>query len=75
MIVISAGPGPESDCSGMAQKQLYSKLQTRPLAREGAAYQETRNCQTEKTIWSRVPDGSLTPRQTDRLTVQLRSFS
>jgi hypothetical protein len=32
----SAGLRPKSDCSGKAQKQLYSKLQTRPLVREGA---------------------------------------
>jgi hypothetical protein len=32
----SAGLGPKSDCSDKAQKQLYSKLQTRPLVREGA---------------------------------------
>jgi hypothetical protein len=41
------GLGPESDCSGKTQKQLYSKLQTRPLVREGPSQQETRNCQTE----------------------------
>jgi hypothetical protein len=34
--VISAGLRPKSDCSGKAQKQLYSNLQTRPLVREGA---------------------------------------
>jgi hypothetical protein len=27
---------PKCDCSGKAQKHLYSKLQTRPLVREGA---------------------------------------
>jgi hypothetical protein len=27
---------PKSDCSGKARKQLYSKLQTHPLVREGA---------------------------------------
>jgi hypothetical protein len=27
----SAGLRPKSDCSGKAQKQLYSNLQTRPL--------------------------------------------
>jgi hypothetical protein len=36
------------DCSGKAQKKLYRKLQTRPLVREGAQHQETRNRQTEK---------------------------
>jgi hypothetical protein len=32
----SAGLRLKSDCSGKAQKQMYSKLQTRPLVREGA---------------------------------------
>jgi hypothetical protein len=32
----SAGLRPKNDCSGKAQKQLYSKLQNRPLVREGA---------------------------------------
>jgi hypothetical protein len=32
---LSAGLRPKSDCSGKAQKQLYSNLQTRPLVREG----------------------------------------
>jgi hypothetical protein len=45
-----------------------SKLQTQPLVREGARHQETHNCQTEKTVWSWVPDGSPPPRQTSRLT-------
>jgi hypothetical protein len=30
------GLRPKSDCFGKAQKQFYSKLQTRPLVREGA---------------------------------------
>jgi hypothetical protein len=34
--VSSAGLRPKSDSSGMAQKQFYSILQTRPLVREGA---------------------------------------
>jgi hypothetical protein len=48
MVVSSAGLRPESDCTGKAQKQLYSKLQTHPLVREGAPYQETRNRQRDK---------------------------
>jgi hypothetical protein len=48
MVMSSARLGPESDCSGKAQKQFYSKLQTRPLIREGAQHQETHSCQTEK---------------------------
>jgi hypothetical protein len=47
MVVSSAGLRPKSDCSGKAQKQLYSKLQTHPLVREGATLQETRYRQTE----------------------------
>jgi hypothetical protein len=50
------------------------KLQTRLLVREGAPYQQTRNYlknnQRENgKNWSRVPDGSLTPGRTGRLTV------
>jgi hypothetical protein len=37
--------GPESDCSGNTQKRT---LQTRPLVREGAPYEESRNCQTPR---------------------------
>jgi hypothetical protein len=35
----SAGLRPKSDCSGKAHKELYGKLQTRPLVREGATKQ------------------------------------
>jgi hypothetical protein len=52
---------PRSNC--------MSKLQTPPLVREGAPRQETRNCQTEKKIWSWVQDVSWTPKQTGQLTV------
>jgi hypothetical protein len=44
MAVSSAGLRPKSDFSGKAQKQLYSKLQTRPLAREGTTKLQTSNC-------------------------------
>jgi hypothetical protein len=57
----------------MAQKHLYSNLQTRPLIREGATKLQTRSCLKEisrrKKNWSQVPDGHLTPGQTGRLTV------
>jgi hypothetical protein len=73
MAVSFAGLRPKSDCSGKAQKQLYSKLQTHPLVREDAPKEQTRNCLKEissrEKNWSRVPDGRLTPRQTGRLTV------
>jgi hypothetical protein len=71
--VSSAGLRSKSDCSGKTQKQLYSKLQTRPLVREGATKLQIRNCLIEiswrKKNWSQVPDGRLTPGQTGRLTV------
>jgi hypothetical protein len=57
----------------MAQKQLNSKLQTRPLVREGATKQQSRSCLQKiswrKKNWSKVPDGRLTPGQTGRLNV------
>jgi hypothetical protein len=71
--VSSAGLRPKSDCSGKAQKQLYSNLQTRPVVREGATNLHTRKCLKEisrgKKNWSQVSDGRLTPGQTGRLTV------
>jgi hypothetical protein len=45
--VSSAGLQPKSDCSGKAQKQLYSNLQTRPLVKEGATKLQTCNCLRE----------------------------
>jgi hypothetical protein len=73
MAVSSAGLRLKCDCSGKAQKQLYSKLQTRPLVRESATKQQSRSCLKEiswrKKNWSKVPDGRLTPGQTGRLTV------
>jgi hypothetical protein len=73
MAVSSAGLRLKSDCSGMAQKQLTSKLQTRPLVRKGATKQQSRIClqkiSWQKKNWSKVPDGRLTPGQTARLNV------
>jgi hypothetical protein len=72
MVLSSAGLRPNSDCSGKAQKQLYSKLRTRPLVREGATKLHTRNLKEisrRKKNWAHIPDGRLTPRQTGRLTV------
>jgi hypothetical protein len=43
----SAGLRPKSDCSGKAQKQSYSNLQTRSLVREGATKLQTCNCLKE----------------------------
>jgi hypothetical protein len=45
------------------------KQQTRPLIREGAPHQQTRNYLTVIKIWSLAPGGCLTTRQTSRLTV------
>jgi hypothetical protein len=42
MALSSAGLRPKSDCSGKAQKQLYSELQTRALVREGATNYQNR---------------------------------
>jgi hypothetical protein len=71
--VSDAGIRPKSDCSGKAQKQLYSNLQTRPLVIEGATNLQSSECLKEisrrKINWSQVPDGRLTPRQTGQLTV------
>jgi hypothetical protein len=67
--VSSAGLGPESDCSGKTQKQLYSKLQTHTLVREGAPQQEICNCQTENKSLVKGFRWGPTPRQTGRLTV------
>jgi hypothetical protein len=75
MAVSSAGLRPKSDCSGKAQKQLHSNLQTRPLVREGATKLQTGKCLKEiprrKKNWSQVPYGRLTPGQTSRLTVSV----
>jgi hypothetical protein len=49
---MTALAGPRSNC----------KRQTRPLVRESAPHQQTRNCLT-------VADGCFIPRQTGRLTV------
>jgi hypothetical protein len=71
MAMRSAGLQHKSECSSKAQKQLYNNLQTRPLVREGATKLQTRNCLMETSRrtknWSQVPDGRLTPGQTDRL--------
>jgi hypothetical protein len=73
MAVSSAGLRPKSDCSGKAQKQLYSKLQTRPLVREGVTKLQARNClkkisRREKKLVT-VPRWVPGTRQTGRLTV------
>jgi hypothetical protein len=73
MAVSSAGLRLKCDCSGKAQKQFNSKLQTRFLVREDALKAEQRNCHTKEEeqdkIRSRVPKGGPIPRRTGRLTV------
>jgi hypothetical protein len=73
MAVSSVGLRLKCDCSGKAQKQLYSKLQIRFLVRKDALIVKRRNCQTKEEkqdkIWSRIQKGGPIPRRTGRLTV------
>jgi hypothetical protein len=78
MAVSSVGLQLKCDCSGKAQKQFNSKLQTRFLVREDALKAERRNCQPNEEkdkIWSRVPKGGPIPRLTGRLTVGRKTNS
>jgi hypothetical protein len=79
MAVSSVGLRLKCDCSGKAQKQFNSKLQTRSLVREDALKAERRNCQTKEEeqdkISSRVPKGGPIPRLTGRLTVGRKTNS
>jgi hypothetical protein len=78
MAVSSVGFRLKCDCSGKAQKQFNSKLQTRFLVREDALKAERRNCQTKEEqdkMWSRVPKGGQIPRLTGRLTVGRKTDS
>jgi hypothetical protein len=67
MSVSSAGLRPKSDYFSKAQKQVYSKLQSRQIVREGATKLQTHNCLKEisrrKKNRSQVPNGHLTPGQ------------
>jgi hypothetical protein len=45
------------------------KRQTRPLVKESAPHQQTRNYLTVIKTWSLAPDGCFIPRHTGRLTV------
>jgi hypothetical protein len=60
----------------LAMPSNSSKLQARPLVKEGAPHQQTRNClkiikkkEKEKRNWLQVPDRCRTSRQTGRLTI------
>jgi hypothetical protein len=78
MAVSSVGLQLKCDCSGKAQKQFNSKLQTLFLVREDALKAERLNCQTKEEqdkIWSRVLKGGPIPRLTCRLTVGLKTNS
>jgi hypothetical protein len=73
MAVSYVGLRLKCDCSGKAQNQLYSKLQTRFLVREDALIAKRPNCQTKEEeqdkIWSSILKGGPIPRRTGRLTV------
>jgi hypothetical protein len=78
MAVSSVGLRLKCDCSGKAQKQFNSKLETRSLVREDAVKAEQRRCPTKDEpdkIWSRVPKGGPIPRLTGRLTVGRKTNS
>jgi hypothetical protein len=79
MALSSVGLLLKCDCSGEAQKRLYSELQTRFLVREDALIAKRRNCQTKEEqqdkIWSRIPKGGPIPRRTGRLTVGRKNNS
>jgi hypothetical protein len=53
----------------LAKTRSNCKLQTRPVVRQRAPHQPTRNSLTVTKIWSWAQDGCLTPRQTGRLDV------
>jgi hypothetical protein len=55
--------------TALARASSGYKGQTRPVVREGAQHEQTRNCLTVINIWSWAPDGCFIPRQTGRLTV------
>jgi hypothetical protein len=64
--------GSEKGCAGYDQQKNCKRI--RLIVREDAPRQQIRNClkilkERRGKNWSRVPDGCLTPRQTDRLTV------
>jgi hypothetical protein len=55
--------------TALARASSNCKWQTCPLFRKGASHQQSCNCLTIIKIWYWAPDGCLTPRQTDWLTV------
>jgi hypothetical protein len=61
MVMSPAGLGPENDCAGEDQKQLQT---TDPSSRQKGRPTLTNPQMTETKV-----DGSLTPKQTSRLTI------
>jgi hypothetical protein len=55
--------------TALARTRTNCEEQIPPLVREGAPHQHTRNCLTVIKIWYWAPEWGLTPRQSDRLTV------
>jgi hypothetical protein len=55
--------------TALAWTSSNCKWQNRPLVREGVPHDKTLKCLTVIRMWSRAPDGCLTPWQADRLTV------
>jgi hypothetical protein len=64
MAVSSAGLQPKSDCCGKAQEQLHSKLQTRPLVRDG---QSQEGKKVVVSYWTKLQLKSVTGTAPDRI--------
>jgi hypothetical protein len=62
MVVSSADLDPRVTALAKSRSSCTSKVQTRPLVREGAK-------KRKRKIWSLVPDWRPTPRHTGRLTI------
>jgi hypothetical protein len=54
----------DSKITALATASSNCKRQTRPLVRESAPHQKTRNCLTVITFWFQAPYGGFIPRQT-----------
>jgi hypothetical protein len=55
--------------AALAKASSNCKRQIRPLVRESAPHQQTRNCLRVIKIWLQALDGCFIPRQTGRLTI------
>jgi hypothetical protein len=67
--------GPGSEIVGRPSSTCTSKLQTRPLVREGAQQEENCRCLTVIKIWSWAQGGCPVSRRTGRLTVGRKTTS